>query len=122
MIVENKLCENCSKTIKGRSDKKFCNDYCRNSFNNNINASSNNLVRRVNLLLGKNRRILASLFYPSHYIIKIKKEILIQKGYYFKYTTGFYKSKGGTIFCYCYDFTLLSINEDFFIIIKERNN
>ncbi|QEC53613.1 uncharacterized protein with Zn-ribbon domain DUF2116 [Anseongella ginsenosidimutans] len=28
-----KHCEHCGKTIKGRTDKRFCNDDCRNNFN-----------------------------------------------------------------------------------------
>ena len=72
MTPENKLCENCNKTIRGRSDKKFCNDYCRNAFNNNLNSPANNLVRRTNILLSKNRRILEALFTESEKIIKIK--------------------------------------------------
>lgn len=53
-----KECLLCSKKLVGRSDKKFCNDHCRNEFNNRLNSDENNLMRRVNYALRKNRRIL----------------------------------------------------------------
>jgi len=32
--AENKTCLACGKILKGRVDKKFCDDYCRNNYNN----------------------------------------------------------------------------------------
>ena len=63
--TETATCLNCEKTLKGRTDKKFCDDYCRNSYNNQLKASKNNLVRNINNALGKNRRILESFFKPK---------------------------------------------------------
>ena len=34
MRIEPKPCLSCSKPVKGRTDKKFCDDYCRNSYHN----------------------------------------------------------------------------------------
>lgn len=34
--TETATCLNCDKTLKGRTDKKFCDDYCRNSYNNQL--------------------------------------------------------------------------------------
>ena len=38
-----KVCTLCSKTLKGRSDKKFCDDYCRSAYNNERKGAVNNL-------------------------------------------------------------------------------
>jgi hypothetical protein len=58
---EAKLCLFCEKPLKGRSDKKFCDDYCRAAYNNDLKSAANNNIRNVNNALGKNRRILESL-------------------------------------------------------------
>jgi len=29
----DKTCENCGKSLYGRTDKRFCNDNCRNTYN-----------------------------------------------------------------------------------------
>ena len=58
MQNETKTCLQCGKTLRGRADKKFCDDYCRNNYNNQLKANTNNYVRNINNALGKNRRIL----------------------------------------------------------------
>ncbi len=61
MIISN-YCLECSEPLRGRFDKKFCGDSCRNVYNNRVNGNVNNYVRNVNNVLRKNRRILDSLF------------------------------------------------------------
>jgi predicted nucleic acid-binding Zn ribbon protein len=64
----NRNCPACGKPLNGRVDKRFCDDYCRNGYNNQLKSASNNLVRNINNALGKNRRILKSL------LQKVKKQ------------------------------------------------
>jgi len=59
--MEPRKCQECAQLLKGRKDQKFCSDYCRNTFNNRLNEDATNYVRRINNILRKNRRILASL-------------------------------------------------------------
>ena len=42
-----KVCLECGDKLVGRSDKKFCSDYCRNAHNNTINTDSKNLIRNI---------------------------------------------------------------------------
>jgi len=58
--MKNK-CLECSEPFNGRIDKKFCSDYCRNSFNNKINKDSKNLIRNINNRLRKNHHLLSSI-------------------------------------------------------------
>ena len=60
-----KQCLECDNEIKGRIDKKFCSDYCRNAYNNKLNKDSNNLVRNTNNRLRKNYRICLLYTSPS---------------------------------------------------------
>jgi predicted nucleic acid-binding Zn ribbon protein len=43
-----RLCLTCNKPLKGRTDKKFCDDYCRNNYNNQLKSNTINLVRNIN--------------------------------------------------------------------------
>lgn len=118
--MENKTCLHCQKIIKGRTDKKFCDDYCRNIFNNQLKATTNNLVRNTNNILGKNRRIIESIFFEEEInYIKIKKEILINNGFLFSYNTKSKKLAKGAYIYYCYDYAFLPISEEYYILIKE---
>ena len=40
-----KQCLECGTAIRGRADKKFCSDQCRNQYNNTLNRDANNYVR-----------------------------------------------------------------------------
>lgn len=118
--TEIKNCLVCNKTIRGRVDKKFCNDYCRNGFNNQLKSGTNNLVRNTNNFLGKNRRILESVLPEGETMIKIKKEKLLQEGFFFKYTTQIHKNKKGSIYYYCYDYGYLPLDSEWYLIIKNE--
>ena len=37
-----RVCESCGEKITGRSDKRFCSDYCRNTKHNEANKDSSN--------------------------------------------------------------------------------
>ena len=118
--TEIRNCLVCNKTIRGRVDKKFCNDYCRNGFNNQLKSGTNNLVRNTNNFLGKNRRILESVLPEGETMIKIKKEKLLQQGFFFKYTTQIHRNKKGSIYYYCYDYGYLPLDSEWYLIIKNE--
>lgn len=114
------VCLNCKKVLKGRTDKKFCDDYCRNSYNNQLKATKNNLVRNVNNALGKNRRILESFFKKEDEITKSTKEKLLQKGFQFKYITQIYTNKKGNVYYFCYDIGYLPLENDWYLLVKRN--
>ena len=54
-------CKQCGKNITGRLDKKFCDDYCRNTYNNQNKRDDELLIQGINRIIRKNRRILKTL-------------------------------------------------------------
>ena len=117
---EPRLCLSCSKPVKGRTDKKFCDDYCRNNYNNQLKADSSNLVRNINNALGKNRRIMESLFVAGEEMAKTTKDKLLQKGFQFKYITHLYTNKKGNTYFFCYDLGYLPLDNDWYLIVKRK--
>ncbi len=115
---EAKPCLNCGKAVKGRSDKKFCDDYCRAAYNNDLKSASNNFIRNVNNALGKNRRILESFLPGGEQTAKANKDKLIEKGFQFKYHTHQYKAKNGNTYFYCYEYGYLPLDNNWFLIVK----
>jgi len=57
----NKYCLLCNEKLSGRIDKKFCSDYCRTQYHNVRNKLSADLIRKINTILKRNRRILTEL-------------------------------------------------------------
>ena len=89
-----KVCLCCKEKIKGRSDKKFCGDACRNEFHNTQNSPYNSLVRNTNRRLKKNYRILAEVTLVGGKG-RITKSNLIHKGFFLTFLHLFIKPKKG---------------------------
>lgn len=117
---EDKACYRCSRVIKGRSDKKFCDDYCRAAYNNELKSTSNNYIRNVNNALGKNRRILESLLPAGEKTAKVNGEKLLQKGYQYKYHTHLYITRNRQTYFYCYEYGYLALEKNGYLIVKKE--
>ena len=117
---EPTLCLSCEKPVKGRSDKKFCDDYCRAAYNNDLKSASNNLVRNVNNALGKNRRILESLLPQGDATAKTNHDKLLEKGFQFKYHTHIYNTKTEKTYFYCYEYGYLPLENNWYLIVKKN--
>ncbi|WP_034919825.1 hypothetical protein [Gillisia sp. CAL575] len=113
-----KDCPECGEKIVGRTDKKFCSDYCRNAFNNKINKDSSNLVRNINNLLRKNYRILQELNPTDK--TKTTKSKLLTKGFNFENFTSIYTTKTGTVYYFVYDQGYLPLEGDYYALVKRN--
>lgn len=98
---EERICLECGGILKGRSDRKFCSDQCRASFNNKLYAARSTYVRSINLILSKNRRILES--YYDLGLKEVDKTTLQVNGFDFNFFTQTHTIKGKHWKC-CYDF------------------
>ena len=112
-------CISCSKQVRGRTDKKFCDDYCRNNYNNRLKAGTNNLVRNINHALGKNRRILENCIQGEERTAKITTVELLQRGFSFKYFTHLFTNKKGSTYFFCYDHGYLPVDNDWNVVVKQ---
>lgn len=105
--MEKKFCMHCNTTLTGRSDKRFCCDQCRATYNNKTRSKEERLISSVNKVLRKNRRILRSLN-PTGMTL-VRKEVLKDLGYNFNYFTSIYTTKDGNNYSFCYDMGMLHL-------------
>jgi len=115
-----RICMACGKPVKGRSDKKFCDDYCRNVYNNDLKSDSNNYVRNINNALRRNRHILAGCLSDNEEMAKTTKDKLLHKGIQFKYHTHTYINKKGDVYYFCYDHGWLPLSNDWYLVVKNN--
>jgi len=111
-------CPECGKIIIGRVDKKFCNDGCRNAYNNKLNKDNSNLIRNVNNVLRKNYRILLKLNPDQK--TTIPKSKLLDMGFDFNYFTNTYTTKSGTVYFFVYNQGYLPIENNFVALVKRE--
>lgn len=117
--MEKRACPECGELLKGRIDKKFCSDLCRNAFNNKINSDSNNFVRNINNALRKNRRILEENLQGD--TTKISKQKLVDKGFNFAYCTNQTTTKNNHTYIYCYEYGYLPLENNMILIVKKKS-
>jgi hypothetical protein len=116
--MEKRTCPECGEVIKGRIDKKFCSDMCRNAFNNKQNSDTNNYVRNINNSLRKNRRILEETLQGEK--TTISKQKLIDKGFNFSFYTNQVVTKNNHTYTFCYEFGYLPLEDKNLILIVKR--
>ena len=77
-------------------------------------------MRNINNALGKNRRILEGEFTNGEDMTKTTKQKLIQKGFQFKYFTNTYTNKKGNVYFFCYDLGYLPLENDWYLLVKRK--
>jgi hypothetical protein len=115
-------CLECGEIVKGRADKRFCTDQCRSQFNNKLNSDRVNLIRNVNFVLKKNRRIMEGILQNGAEVLKhknIKRSVLLNSGFDFRYMTHRHITRKGDIYTYCYEFGYRELEENWFMIVRD---
>jgi hypothetical protein len=121
MEEENTLknCLECSNVIKGRADKRFCDDACRSSYNHKQNGDQTNLIRQINFTLRKNRRILQE-FLGEEGILKIHREKLLLQGFDLKYHTHTFINVKDQTYYFVYEYGYLKLENDMVLLVRRE--
>lgn len=111
-------CLDCGVNLRGRSDKKFCDDQCRSNFNNRAKAGTYLSMRPVNAILRKNHTVLSKLC-PGNKI-RIRKEELLKNGFNPDYHTHLRQAQNGNTYIFCYDYGVQKLDGDIYLVVKRR--
>ncbi len=115
---EKNECLECGKPLIGRSDKRFCDDSCRNANYNKSNRSTSNYMRKVNRIMSKNRLILEGL--NPNETTKVSRKKLTTEGFNFDFYTNIYQTKNGKTYFFCYDHGYLDLGNDWFALVVKK--
>ncbi len=98
-----RTCRNCGDGLRGRSDKMFCDDGCRNQYHNQLRKlpALGEPARSIQRQLVKNRRILDGLLKNQKRRI-IDRDILLRHGFSFSFISHQRTTAGLTSY-YCFD-------------------
>jgi hypothetical protein len=118
--MEVRLCLDCQGELKGRSDKKFCDDQCRSNYNNRRLSENTLYMRQVNSILKRNRRIMEELNPDGK--IRISRKKLLSKGYNFEYFTNIYQTQTGKTYYFCYESGFLPLEHDEILLVRREEN
>lgn len=121
MENETKQCQHCAKKMQGRTDKKFCSNYCRSSYHNALYGNRTNYMRRINALLLRNRKILSDLFVLQRKGAHVPLSELYMKGFTPQHFTHQAKHTSKTVYTFCYEFGYSFVGKDAVRIVQEAN-
>lgn len=102
-----RYCLFCNKEFEGRTDKKFCDTYCKSSYHykkKQIRPIS--FYAKVDHQLKVNRRILKYFNKAGKAIVR--SHHLIDLGFNPNYFTHYWKNKNGDVYLFVYEFGFLS--------------
>lgn len=114
-----RFCLDCQALLKGRADKKFCDDQCRSNYNNRLKTVNNQFLNAVNKILKKNRDVLEAQTPEGK--TKIKREVLLRKGFNFTYHTHTYATQNGHVYLFCYEYGYLPLANDELLLVKRED-
>ncbi len=117
-MATKRTCSECNEELRGRADKRFCSDYCRNIANNKLNKDSSALMRNINNRLRKNWRVLHELCPQDK--SKTTRNKLLANGFDFTFFTSIYTTKKGTVYYFVYDMGYLPMEDDFYLLVKRE--
>lgn len=117
--MENKRCLECLSPVKGRSDKRFCNDACRSSYNNRLNTESSSIIKKINKQLLKNRKILADLLREEK-MVKVNEDRLFTLGFDLEYHTHHLQTSKGQTYFFVYEYGYLPLEKQQYLVVKNK--
>lgn len=119
-MEQTRFCLDCGETLRGRMDKKFCDDQCRSNYNNKLYSQNNLLIKQTNNILKRNRKILEELN-PSGKT-KVPRKKMIGRGFDFTHVTSYYQTQSGKTYFFCYEQGYLSLDNDEVLLVKREEN
>ena len=114
-----RICPECNRPVRGRMDKKFCSSQCRVAFNNRQNKDATEIIKQVNGILKRNRKILQKL--NPHGKAKVHHDQLVTAGFKFSYFTNSYTTKKGNIYRFVYEYGYLKLADNMYALVKKQD-
>jgi len=117
---ETKVCLTCNKPIRGRTDKRFCDDQCRSTYHNQTRPPLSDFARAVNRHLQKNRAVLMQLVTDPSGRAVVTKAKMEDMGFAFHYHTHTYTNKKGNTYFYTYEYGWLELPQGKCLVLKRE--
>lgn len=109
--MKNRPCKQCEEPFAGRADKKFCSDACRSTFHYyNALEKEEPLFKFIVRQLKTNRSILYEFNRAGK--ATVRKQVLIDEGFYPKFFTHHWKAKNGNVYQFCYEYGFMKKSEN----------
>ncbi len=105
-MINPKTCLSCGKGLEGRSDKKYCDAYCKSSYQyRQSKLNTPKFYNKVDNQLKLNRKILK--YFNKAGKATIRSEVLIDLGFDPNFYTHYWKNTKKDTYLFVYEFGFL---------------
>jgi predicted nucleic acid-binding Zn ribbon protein len=113
-------CLECGEHLKGRVDKKFCSDACRNSANNRQKQRTP-YMREVESVLKQNRHVLRELLRENEGIFhrRVNRSEMVERGFDFEFFTNVVFTGKSEYVLFCYEYGFMQQSRDMYLITRK---
>jgi hypothetical protein len=109
-MKDGKICASCGEILEGRSDKKFCDSYCKSSYHyKTALEEAPKFYNKVDNQLKLNRRILKSFNKAGK--ATVRREKLLELGFNPNFFTHYWKNNKGDVYFFAYEYGFLKGKE-----------
>lgn len=115
-----KKCKICKKVLKGRADKLFCSMECKNYYHVSLRKVTNKAAKIIDKTLHRNHSILLEILGKNSIQKKIKRTVLTNKKFNFKYHTHFNINSKGKTYYFLYDIAWMEFSDDEILIVRRQ--
>lgn len=105
--------------MKGRRDKKFCSDHCRNYYNNRVKQRSP-YMRHVEGILRHNRAVLKELLREQEGLFhrRVSRSDMSNRSFDFDFFTNIVCTGKTEYVFFCYEYGFIEQSKDIFLITR----
>lgn len=123
MKQKEKKCKACGKILIGRSDKIYCDSYCKSSFHyQKTKEESPQLYKRIDSQLKLNRKILKNFNKSGK--VTVRSNVLKDLGFNANFFTHYWKNNKGDVYLFVFEYGFLKRsenNKEKYILIQWQN-
>ncbi len=116
-----RTCRACSDVIRGRSDKRFCDDLCRNKYHNQTRKrpALSDDARFIQRVLTRNHRSLCTLLRGRSKCL-VHRDALIRIGFVFGVHSHRQLDRSGVESIYCLDYGYRFLDDNRVLVFKYK--
>jgi len=111
-------CPVCGTDVKGRSDKIYCNVYCKNENHYKVRQKRLESILPVDDRLHHNYKLLCQYLQGKNRPVKVSKAELTELNFNFDFHTHFITNAKGQIYRCLYNLAWLQLSDNVILVVK----
>ncbi len=120
--MKTRTCLQCSQTVVGRADKKYCSSECRLLYFRNKQSEPKPYQKKIDGILHKNHAILSAIMIGKPNKYSVSRQNLVLQGFDFVHITRIYVNHHGKLYHYIYDYAYMEFSADDIMIVRGKSS